>query len=417
MDKHRNPIILKFMAITTDIAVIGGGLSGGVMAICTQAHGFKTCIIDANASDIQTTGDFDGRSYALSHSSVRMFNALDLWNDLKQTAQPILDIKISDGGVAEIPSPYILHFDHYDLDEGPMGHMVEDRHLRPLLQQRLKEHDQTIYLDQTQVIGQDTGPEFIELSLKGNIKKIKAKLVVAADGRKSAFAANAGIAYTVWDYAQTSLVCALRHEKQHKGIAYQHFMPTGPLAILPLTKNRASIVWTETTENAKTIMSLGDKAYLDVLQSRFGDFLGDIAMAGKRSAFALELSIAQSLIADRLALVGDAAHGMHPIAGQGFNAGLRDIAALTQIIHEAKQRGEDFGSTAVLNRYQEWRRFDATALPLALDGFNRLFSNHNQLLQDIRALGIGIVNGLPDLKRILMRQAAGLSGQLPNLMQ
>ena len=405
------------MTITTDIAIIGGGLSGAIMAICSQAHGFRTCIIDANASDIQTTGNFDGRSYALSHSSVRMLNTLELWNDLKQTAQPILSIKISDGGVAEIPSPYLLHFDHHDLEEGPMGHMVEDRHLRPLLQERLKHHDQTIYLDQTQVIGQDTGPASIELSLNGAQATVKAKLVVAADGRRSAFAAKAGIAYAGWDYAQTSLVCALRHEKPNDGIAYQHFMPTGPLAILPLTKNRVSIVWTETTENAKTIMSLDDKSYLDVLRLRFGDFLGDIAMAGKRFAFPLELSIAQSLIADRLALVGDSAHGMHPIAGQGLNAGLRDIATLTQIIHEAKQRGEDFGSIAVLNRYQEWRRFDATALPLMLDGFNRLFSNHNQLLQDIRTLGIGIVNGLPDLKRCLMRQAAGLSGELPHLMQ
>ena len=405
------------MTITTDIAIIGGGLSGAIMAICSQAHGFRTCIIDANASDIQTTGNFDGRSYALSHSSVRMLNALDLWNDLKQTAQPILDIKISDGGVAERPSPYLLHFDHHDLEEGPMGHMVEDRHLRPLLQEHLRDHDQTIYLDQAQVTGQDTGAASTELSLKGDQTTVKAKLVVAADGRRSAFAAHVGIAYTGWDYAQTSLVCALRHEKPHEGVAYQHFMPTGPLAILPLTKNRASIVWTETTENAKTIMSLDDKAYLDVLRPRFGDFLGDITLAGKRFAFPLELSIAQSLIADRLALVGDAAHVMHPIAGQGLNAGLRDIAALTQVIHEAKQRGEDFGSTAVLNRYQEWRRFDATALPLALDGFNRLFSNHNRLLQDIRALGIGIVNGLPHLKRILMRQASGLSGELPRLMQ
>ena len=405
------------MTITTDIAIIGGGLSGAIMAICTQAHGFRTCIIDANASDIQTTGNFDGRSYALSHSSVRMLNALDLWNDLKKTAQPILDIKISDGGVAEIPSPYLLHFDHHDLEEGPMGHMVEDRHLRPLLHERLKNQDQTVYLDQAQVIGKDTGPVSTDLSLKGNQRTVKAKLVVAADGRRSAFAASAGIAYTGWDYAQTSLVCALRHEKSHAGIAYQHFMPSGPLAILPLTKNRASIVWTETTENAKTIMSLDDKAYLDILRPRFGDFLGDITIAGKRFAFSLELSIAQSLIADRLALVGDAAHGMHPIAGQGLNAGLRDIAALTQVIHEAKQRGEDFGSTAVLNRYQEWRRFDATALPLALDGFNRLFSNHSRLLQDMRAIGIGIVNGLPDLKRLLIRQAAGLSGKLPHLMQ
>ena len=405
------------MTITTDIAIIGGGLSGAVMAICAKAHGFKACIINAKSSDIQTTGNFDGRSYAMAHSSVRMLKALDLWSDLEQTAQPILDIKISDGGVAEIPSPFLLHFDHHDLEEGPMGHIVEDRHLRPLLQERLIERDQIIYLDQTQVIGQDTGPALTKLSLEGEQTTVKAELVIAADGRRSAFAAKAGISYSGWNYAQTSLVCALEHEKPHNGVAYQHFMPPGPLAILPLTKNRTSIVWTETTENSKTIMSLDDEAYLDLLRSRLGDFLGDIALAGKRFAFPLEMSIAKSLVADRLALVGDAAHGMHPIAGQGLNAGMRDIAALTQIIHEAKQRGEDFGSPSVLRRYQEWRRFDATALPLALDAFNRLFSNHNRLLQDVRTLGIGIVNGLPDVKRHLMREAAGLSGELPYLMQ
>ncbi len=405
------------MTITTDIAIIGGGLSGALMAICAQAHGFKTCIVDVKSSDIQTTRDFDGRSYAMAHSSVRMLQALNLWCDLEKTAQPILDIKISDVGVVGIPSPFLLHFDHHDLEEGPMGHMVEDRRLRPLLQERLNLSDEIIYLDQTQVIEQDTGPASTKLYLKGNHTKVKANLVITADGRKSAFAKNAGIVYRGWDYAQTSLVCALEHEKPHNGVAYQHFMPPGPLAILPLTKNRASIVWTETTENAETTMSLDDEAYINVLRPRLGDFLGDVALAGERFAFPLEMSIAQSLIADRLALVGDAAHGMHPIAGQGLNASLRDIAALTQIIHEAKQRGEDFGSTAVLRRYQEWRRFDATALPLALDGLNRLFSNHSLLLKDIRALGIGIVNRLPNIKRKLMREAAGLSGELPHLMQ
>ena len=387
------------------------------MAVCARAHGLKTCIIDAKPSNIQSSSDFDGRSYAMAHSSVRMLKALELWDDLEKTAQPIFDIKISNGGVAEIPSPSMLHFAKYDLEEGPMGHMIEDRHLRPLLQNRLKDKDEIIYLDQTQVIGQNTGPTSTELSIEGGKTKVKAKLVIAADGRKSAFAAKAGIAYSGWDYAQTSLVCALEHEKPHKGVAYQHFMPPGPLAILPLNKNRSSVVWTETTENTETIMSLNDEAYLDVLRPRFGDFLGNIALAGKRFAFPLEMSIAKRLVADRVALVADAAHGMHPIAGQGLNAGMRDIAALTQIIYEAKQRGEDFGSTTVLSRYQEWRGFDATALPLALDGLNRLFSNRSRLLQDIRTLGIGLVNGLPNLKRCLMREAAGLSGELPHLMQ
>ena len=405
------------MTITTDIAIIGGGLSGALMAICAEAHGFTACVIDAQPSHLQNFDDFDGRSYAMAHTSVRVLKALGLWQHLEQTAQPILDIKISNGGISETPSPFLLHFDHHDLEEGPMGHMVEDRILRPLLQEHLKQRERIIYLDETEVIEHNPRQASSDLILKGQKTTVTAQLVIAADGRKSALASSAGITYSGWDYAQTSLVCALEHEKPHRGIAYQHFMPPGPLAILPLKNNRASIVWTETKDNAKTIMGLDADAYLDVLRPRFGDFLGDIRLAGKRFAFPLEMSIAKSLVANRLALVGDAAHGMHPIAGQGLNAGLRDIAALTQIIHDAKQRGEDFGSTAVLNRYQEWRRFDATALPLALDGFNRLFSNHNQFLQDMRALGIGIVNQFPGLKRHLMREAAGLSGELPELMR
>lgn len=405
------------MKISRDIAIIGGGLSGALMALSCIRYGFSVCVIDAGTTTLQKAPNFDGRSYAMAYSSVQMLKALGVWQDIKESAQPILDIKISDGVIGEHPSSFMLHFDHHDLEDGPMGHTIEDRILRPSLQKRLEDSDLVSYLDQTRVYSHETNSSRVTLRLEGKADAVTAKLAISADGRKSNFAKKAGISYAGWKYSQTSLVCALEHEKPHKAIAYQHFMPPGPLAILPLTGNRCSIVWTETSENSSAIAKLEDHAYLEVLRSRFGDFLGEIKLIGKRFSYPLEMSIAKSLVADRVALVGDAAHGMHPIAGQGLNAGLRDIAALSQTIKEARERGEEFATVSVLSRYQEWRRFDATALSLTLDGINNLFSNNIQFLKSARRVGIGVVNKLPSLKRSLMREAAGLSGKLPDLMR
>ncbi|MEM1237988.1 MAG: FAD-dependent monooxygenase, partial [Pseudomonadota bacterium] len=218
-------------------------------------------------------------------------------------------------------------------------------------------------------------------------------------------------------YRQTSLVCALHVEKDHGGIAHQLFLPEGPLAILPLTENRVGVVWTEGTARAAEIAELGDADYLSILRPRFGDFLGEISLAGDRFTYPLGLSLAHSFTADRVALVGDAAHGIHPIAGQGLNAGMRDVAALAEVLSDARQRGDDIGSVGVLGRYQEWRRFDTTTLALATDSFNRLFSNDRPGLRALRDLGMGAVNALPALRRTFMREASGLTGDLPRLLQ
>jgi 2-octaprenyl-6-methoxyphenol hydroxylase len=213
------------------------------------------------------------------------------------------------------------------------------------------------------------------------------------------------------------LVCAIEHEHPHNGVAYQYFMPAGPLAILPLSGNRSSIVWSETHENAKIIMALDDEDYLEILRPRFGSFLGQIALAGQRFSYPLDLTMAKAFVAPRVALIGDAAHGVHPIAGQGLNAGLRDIAALCDVIQSAKERGEDFASVAVLNRYQEWRRFDNHSLAFATDSFNKLFSNDNPILRIGRDIGMGIVNAFPQVRRSFIREAAGLTGDLPRWMR
>jgi 2-octaprenyl-6-methoxyphenol hydroxylase len=242
-------------------------------------------------------------------------------------------------------------------------------------------------------------------------------LLVGSDGRKSGTAARAGIKRSGWDYGQTALVCAIRHELPHHGIAHQFFMPPGPLAILPLTGNRSSIVWSERHATAAEINAMDDGAYLQALRPRFGDFLGEIALEGARFAYPLNLTIADSFIRDRLALVGDAAHGMHPIAGQGLNAGLRDIGALAQTLTLAARRGEDIGTQLVLERYQQWRRFDTATLAMATDLVNKLFSNDNPLLRLGRDLGMGVVGAIPGLRRNFVREAAGLTGDLPRLMQ
>ena len=248
-------------------------------------------------------------------------------------------------------------------------------------------------------------------------QQLSARLLVGCDGRQSGTAARAGIRRSGWGYGQTALVTAIRHEKHHQGTAQQFFMPSGPLAILPLPGgHHSSIVWSESDSAAQAIQALDDAAYLEVLRPRFGDFLGEIALAGARFTYPLNLTLANRFIDTRLALVGDAAHGVHPIAGQGLNLGLRDVAALAQVVIEAHRRGEDFGSLTTLDAYQRWRRFDATTLALGMDTVNRLFSNNNPLLRLGRDLGLGAVNALPGLRRGFMRQAAGLSGDLPNLL-
>jgi 2-octaprenyl-6-methoxyphenol hydroxylase len=255
----------------------------------------------------------------------------------------------------------------------------------------------------------------VTLSLANN-QKITTRLLVGADGRKSGTAARAGITYTGWQYSQTALVCAVEHDRPHGGVAHQFFMPAGPMAVLPLSARRSTVVWSERTDSAAVIKTLDDAAFLDVLRPRFGDFLGDIALTGGRFSYPLGMMIAKNYIAPNVALIGDAAHGVHPIAGQGLNAGLRDVAALIQVLSEAKQRGEDFASQPVLARYQLWRRFDATALAVATDGFNRLFSNDNPILRLGRDLGMGMLNAMPKVRRGILREAAGLTGDLPDLM-
>ena len=415
MDNPERRPIVQHMT-DTDVIIVGGGLNGPVLALALAQAGQRVTVIDALSEPLRADPEFDGRAYALALTSQRLLDALGLWEHLQDQAQPMLEIKVTDGHAGQGPSPFFLHFDHAEIEEGPMGFMVEDRHLRRALLRALAAEDRITAHGGQPVTAQQADPGRVRVTLADGAQ-ITGRLLVGCDGRSSGTAARAGIRRSGWDYGQTALVCAISHERPHDGTAHQFFMPPGPLAILPLTGNRSSIVWSETHAAAQAINALAESDYLDVLRPRFGDFLGEIAMAGTRFTYPLGLSLAQSFVAERLALVGDAAHGIHPLAGQGLNAGLRDVAALAETLADAARRGEDIGAGPVLARYQQWRRFDTATLALATDAFNRLFSNDNPLLRLGRDIGMGLVNAAPALRRGFIREAAGLTGDLPRLMQ
>jgi len=402
--------------MSKDILIVGGGLNGPALALGLAQAGFPVTVIDALPAETRAEPAFDGRAYALALASVRLLRNIGVWPQVADAAQPMLEIKVSDGHAGQGGGLFGLHFDHAEIEEGPMGHMLEDRFLRRAFLDAMAAEPKITHRAGETVTAQEADAAGITLTLASD-ETLRGALVIGCDGRTSGTAARAGIRRTAWGYGQTALVCAIAHEKPHNGVAHQFFMPPGPLAILPLPGNRSSIVWSETEATARTFLSLPDGEFIAALRPRFGDFLGDITLEGQRFAYPLGLSLAQSFIAPRLALVGDAAHGLHPIAGQGLNAGLRDIAALVQTLKAARQRGEDIGAPDVLARYQQWRRFDTASLAFATDMSNRLFSNDNPLLRAARDLGMGAINAMPRLRRSFIREAAGLTGDLPDLMR
>jgi 2-octaprenyl-6-methoxyphenol hydroxylase len=416
MDNRIPAALGAAMAGERDIIIVGGGLNGCALAVALAADGFAVTLVDALPRETRADPGFDGRAYALALSSTRLLRAIGIWDCLAARAQPILQIKVTDGRAGEGPSPWMLAFDHAEIEEGPMGFMVEDRHLRRAFLETLADQPRLTHRAPETVVAQKAGPGGATVTLASG-EVIAGALIVGCDGRQSGTAARAGIRRTEWDYRQTAVVCAVSHERPHAGVAHQFFMPGGPLAILPLTDDRSAIVWSERRERAEALLAMPDAAFLAALKPAFGSFLGDIALAGERWGYPLGLSLAQTMVADRVALVGDSAHGVHPVAGQGLNAGLRDVAALAEVLADARRRGEDPGSATVLHRYADWRRFDTATLALSTDAFNRLFSNDNPVLRLARDMGLGAVNRLPFLRRGFIREAAGLTGDLPRLMR
>lgn len=416
MDNPGTGIILGHMTFDSDILIAGGGLNGPALALALAQGGLSVTVVDSRPAPDRAEAGFDGRAYALAIASRRLLTMIGIWQKVGDLAQPIHRIKASDGLAGQGPAPFFLTFDAAEIEEGPMGFLLEDRHLYAAFLAALKAHPKITLLSGETVVAQEVEPQGVTVTLASG-KALSARLLIGCDGRGSGTAARAGIRRVGWGYGQTALVTAIRHEKDHEGTAHQFFMPEGPLAILPLKGgHHSSIVWSETEENAARIHALPDDQYLEALRPRFGDFLGEIALAGDRFTYPLSLSLAERFVAPRVALVGDAAHGVHPIAGQGLNLGLRDVAALAEVVIMAARRGEDIGSPVTLEAYQRWRRFDSTALALGMDTVNRLFSNDNAILRAGRDLGLGIVNALPGLRRSFIRQAAGLQGDLPRLL-
>lgn len=416
MDNPESHAILRGMKFDSDILIIGGGLNGPALALALADGGLAVTIIDSLPADMRETKGFDGRGYALALASQRLLSALGVWSDVAAHSQPINEVKITDGRAGEGPSPWMLHFASDELVEGPMGYMVEDRHLYSAFQTAIKRHPLITQINGETVVSQSIGVAHASIRTASDMT-LTGRIVIGSDGRNSGTAQRAGIQRRGHDYNQTALVCAIEHDLPHNGIAHQFFMPPGPLAILPLTGNRASIVWSEETTEAKRIDTLPDDDYIAYLRPRFGSFLGNIRLAGARFTYPLNLTLATSFTAERLALIGDAAHGVHPIAGQGLNLGLRDVGALAEVLIMAKRRGEDIGAVDVLERYQAWRGFDTASLAIATDGFNMLFSNDNSILRAGRDIGLGIVNAMPQLRKRFIREAAGLTGDVPKLLQ
>lgn len=416
MDKWRGRRILTGMEHTSDILIVGGGLNGPALALALSQGGFSVTVVDARPAPARAEAGFDGRAYALAIASKRLLTMIGLWAGLADKAQPILKIKASDGLAGSGPAPFFLTFDADEIEEGPMGFLVEDRYLYAAFLAAMQADPNITLLSGETVVAQEVTAAGVQVTLASG-RSLQARVLVGCDGRTSGTAERAGIRRSGWSYGQTALVTAVHHEKPHNGIAHQYFMPAGPLAILPLVGgHHSSIVWAETDATAAAIQALPDAEYLAALRPRFGSFLGEISLAGARFTYPLNLTLANGFVAPRLALVGDAAHGVHPIAGQGLNLGLRDVGALAQVLIEAARRGEDIGALDVLTRYQTWRRFDSTSLALGMDGVNRLFSNSNPLLRLARDAGLGLVNASPALRRGFMRQAAGLTGDLPKLL-
>jgi len=403
--------------IDVDVLIIGGGFVGGSLAAALAATPLTACMVDRADPAEALKATFDGRAFAISATNRRMLEGIGLWQDLGPTSAPILDIRVSDG-----PSLLFLHYDHKDIGDEPMGQMVENHHLRRALHRRLAACDGLVNLAPAAVtdLVRDAGGVAATLA---DGRRVRARLAVGADGRGSATRASAGIKLTNWTYRQTGIVCTVKHERSHDYVAHERFLPAGPFAILPLAgdppaaANRSSIVWTEREDLAPALLALDDDAFRTELMRRFGDFMGAVEVIGPRWSYPLSLQFARRTIDTRLVLVGDAAHGMHPIAGQGLNMGLRDAATLAEVLVEAHRLGLDIGAGATLERYQRWRRFDNATMLTATDALNRLFSNDLAPLRLARDLGLAAVEKMPPLKRVFMRHAMGMVGELPRLLR
>ncbi|WP_368508979.1 ubiquinone biosynthesis hydroxylase [Bradyrhizobium lupini] len=402
------------MSVQGSIVIGGGAFAGLALALALrQGLGPEIPVIVADPA-LSTRPSRDPRATAIVAACRRLFEAIGGWDDVRGEAQPILDMIVTDSKLEDATRPAFLNFAGDVAPGEPFAHMVENRRLIDALVVRAEAEG--IDLRATTVSSYDARAEGIDVTL-GDGSVIAASLLVAADGAKSKLRERAGIATHGWEYDQSGIVVTVGHERDHEGRAEEHFLPAGPFAILPLSGKRSSLVWTERRSEAARIIALRDEEFHGELEQRFGLHLGEVKVLDKPRAFPLSYFVARSFIAQRLALVGDSAHVIHPIAGQGLNMGLKDVAALAEVVVDAARLGMDIGGVDVLERYQRWRRFDTMAMGVATNSLNFLFSNQSTLLRTVRDIGLGLVDRAPPLKNLFIRQAAGLTGEIPRLLK
>jgi 2-octaprenyl-6-methoxyphenol hydroxylase len=395
----------------TDVAIAGAGAAGLSLAVAlarSLSPGFTVTVCDPA---LRSEPASDDRVSAIAGGARRLLSALGVWDRLGGPVQPIVAMEITDSRLEDAVRPTFLSFDS-EAEGEPAAHMVENRDVLIALR----------------AVARETGVQFVAKAVESHAADegaarladgefIAARLLVAADGPRSRLRTQAGIKTVNWSYGQSGIVATIGHEREHHGKAVQHFLAGGPFAILPLAGKRSSIVWTEQAAEAERLIALAPKEFHAELERRFGLQLGEIEVLSPPRAYPLGFSIARNFISERLALVGDAAHVIHPIAGQGLNLGLRDVAALAECIAEAARLGLDPGSNEVLERYERWRRFDTMAMGFATDALNRLFSNNSSALKLLRDVGLGLVDRAAPVKGFFAKEAAGLTGEVPRLLR
>ena len=413
MARHANEAPKRGMTrvLGADVAIVGGGLIGMALARAVAEAGLEAVVVERQAPAAIAEGGFDGRVTSIALGTQTMLNAIGVWRGLAAVAEPILEIRVADGR-----APFFLHFDHREVGNRPFGFMVENRHLRAALANAVAASDGARLLAPVEIRDISRRPHGVELTLADGCV-LRAPLLVAADGRGSRLRQAAGINCLAWRYPQAALVATLRHEEPHHGIAKEHFLSGGPFALLPMTERRSSMIWTERACVAAAMIELDDAAFRSEVADRAGDHLGRIEPVGPRWRHPLGLSNAERYIDHRLVLVGDAAHAMHPLAGQGLNLGYRDVAWLVEILKDRARVGLDLGAAEGLEAYQRRRRADALAMLVMTDGLNRLFSNDIGALRVARALGLATVQRIGPLKRFFERRASAMAGDLPALMR
>ncbi|MDR3511922.1 MAG: UbiH/UbiF/VisC/COQ6 family ubiquinone biosynthesis hydroxylase [Caulobacteraceae bacterium] len=406
-----------------DVIIAGAGMAGSTLALALAHGGLTPLLIDPQPFEVQLEPTFDGRSSAIAFSSFRAWDAMGVGDALRPYAQRIEQILVTDGHAAGAsspgPSPFFLRFDAAEIADRvrsePLGYMLENRRTRAGLSQAVAAAGIEVLAPSRIETAEFEGAGARVRLADG--RELSAPLVVGAEGRASPLRRWAGINTIGWGYGQSGVVATVKLEKPHGGVAHEYFLPNGPFAILPLTENRASLVWTERTEAGEALRKAPPGALLSLLRRRFGPFLGKVEVVGPTFVYPLSMQLAERLVAPRLALLGDAAHGIHPIAGQGLNLGLKDAAVLSQVLVDAARLGEDIGSAAVLERYAAWRRFDNVSVAAAMEVFTRLFSNDVPALRLARGVGMAAVNRIGAARRFFMQEAGGAVGDLPRLFR